>query len=228
MYAADVDSERHTFQASGSLWQDALVMQDLESKSLWSQVSGKCIMGDKLGQELELFPSMMTTYAEFKQLFPDGVLLAKPEKGEQGAPYEKYFSNPDKLGMFGRANDFERLKGKDIIYGLRLAKGEVAISKAYLHDKGFAFVADSKSSIAVTFDSKSGTVAAYLIPHSNNIQAADFLISDNRLTFSVNDKTWNMKTGKSASGHGDLSLAPILSSYWFAWVSFFPETELIK
>ena len=185
-------------------------------------------MGDKLGQELELFPSMMTTYAEFKKLFPGGVLLVKPEKGEQGSPYNEYFTNPDKLGMLGRINDFERLKGKDIIYGLRLADGEVAISKAYLKDEGFAFIADSKSPIVVTLDAKSRTVAAFRLPHSDNIQVGDFSVSDDRLTFSVNGNTWKMKTGKSTDGQGDLSLAPVLSAYWFAWVSFFPETELIK
>jgi len=185
-------------------------------------------MGDKLGQTLELFPSMMTTYAEFKKLFPDGVLLVKPEKGKQGSPYDDYYANPDKLGMFGRANDFQRLKGKEIVYGLRLADGDVAISEAYLIDKGFAFIADSKSPVAVTFDSKTGTAAAYLIPYSDSLQAGDLSVSDDRLTFSVNDNTWNMKTGKSVKGKGDLSLAPILSAYWFAWVSFFPETELIR
>ena len=55
-------------------------MQDVETGSLWSQVSGKSILGENEGKELKLFNSLHTTYEEFKKLYPEGLLLKKETK----------------------------------------------------------------------------------------------------------------------------------------------------
>jgi len=63
-------------------------MQDVETESLWSQISGKCIMGALVGAELELFNSSHTTFSEFVKRYPEGKVLKKPEKGNAGSYYE--------------------------------------------------------------------------------------------------------------------------------------------
>ncbi len=83
----------YTFQASGSLWQDALVMQDLQTKSLWSQISGECIQGPMEGKKLTILPASHTNFSQFSKDYPSGLLLKKPEKGEQSSHYEKYFAD---------------------------------------------------------------------------------------------------------------------------------------
>ena len=46
VYAAEVNKKRYTFQASGSLWQDALVMQDIETEFLVGYLGKKRSLGD--------------------------------------------------------------------------------------------------------------------------------------------------------------------------------------
>ena len=53
----------------------------METKSMWSQVTGECISGTLDGRKLELFPAMHTTYDEFVKLYPDGLILGKPGRG---------------------------------------------------------------------------------------------------------------------------------------------------
>lgn len=159
VYAANVDDKRHTFQPSGSLWQDALVMQDLETESLWSQPSGECIQGSMEGKTLTLFPAIHTTYAEFKKSYPNGQLLKKEEKGEAGSHYDEYFSDSTKLGIFGRLDDFERLPGKTLVYGVRLSEGAFAVTMDYLEEHGSAVIG-KESMVTVRYDSGSKTVSA--------------------------------------------------------------------
>ena len=57
-------------------------MMDVETESLWGQVRGESIQGKMEKKRLNLFNSAHTTYSKFKEMFPEGKLLVKPEKGE--------------------------------------------------------------------------------------------------------------------------------------------------
>lgn len=54
-------------------------------------------------------------------------------------------------------------------------------------------------------------------------------ISKHKIKHPGKNITWNACTGKVLSEKGeDLVMVPIVTSYWFAWLSFFPDTGLIK
>ena len=99
-------------------------MQDMQTQSLWSQISGECIQGKLEGTRLTLFPASQTTFAEFKRIYPNGVLLKKPEKGPEGSQYESYFADSTKMGIFGRVESFERL-GADQLCAVRQYPGGI-------------------------------------------------------------------------------------------------------
>ena len=169
-------------------------MQDLETESLWSQPSGECIQGELEGNKLTLFPAIHTTFAGFKKSHPNGQLLKKEAKGPHGSPYADYFDDQSKLGMFGRLDNFERLPGKALVFGLRLPEGEVAITKDYLEEHGHAEIGEGPI-VMVSYDPESKTVRAI----ATQSQTTSF--------------AWPV---------------PVITSYWFAWASFFPDSELIK
>jgi len=218
-----VDSTRLTFQASGSLWQDALVMQDRETKSLWAQVLGEAIKGPMEGKTLTQIPAIHTTFAEFKQLYPNGKLLQKQNKGSHNSHYSGYFEDKTKLGIFGRKDTFDRLEGKDLVYGVRLTNGETAISDKYLRKHGFAVISDVSPHIIVTYDSSSNTAAAFSI---ENKDKSALSVTENKII--LDSLVWNTQTGHTLSGNAhNLEPVPIITAFWFAWASFFPETKLI-
>lgn len=66
IYKGVVEGRDVTFGTSGKLWQSNLVMYDRQEKgedeSLWSQVLGQGIVGEKTGKKLEIFRSTITDY----------------------------------------------------------------------------------------------------------------------------------------------------------------------
>lgn len=204
-------------------------MQDLQTGSLWSQINGECISGKLEGKKLSALPALHTRYSEFKELYPEGLLLEKPEKGESGSPYDSYFDNPDKLGIFGRANNFQKLDGKDKVFGLRLGKRQVAVSEDYLVKNKLTIISGTNPPIIVTYDVDGKTVAAFALPEYVQTDLENIRIEDNTLFLPGRNDAWDSRTGRVKSGDAKpLGLIPAISAYWFAWISFFPDTELIK
>ncbi|UCD95615.1 MAG: DUF3179 domain-containing protein [Candidatus Zixiibacteriota bacterium] len=229
VYAATVDSLSLTFQASGSLWRDALVLQDMETNSLWSQVTGECISGTLEGKMLDQFPALHTTYDEFIKLYPDGLILRKPGRGYAVSSYESYFSDETKLGIFGRPDNFQRLGGKDKVIGLRLGDNQTAVSEDYLQTNGYAVIPEAKPPVVITFDSETRTAAAFLLPGTGPTGATKIRVETGRILLPGKNISWDAKTGRVVEGGGDdLKMVPAITSYWFAWISFFPSTRLIK
>lgn len=210
------------------MWRDALVIEDIETRSLWSQVTGECISGKLEGKSLHIFPSSLTTYQEFKKQYPHGKLLAKLDKGPPRSPYDLYFADESQLGTFGRVDNFERLKGKDIVFGLRLDGKQIAISQGYLSEKQFVVLEQFSPPVVVTYDTASYSVAAFSLP-AQLADSSDLTLVDDRITLNSSRTAWNARTGQLLSGEGsNLASLPVTSAFWFAWVSFFPETELLK
>jgi hypothetical protein len=225
VYAATIDSVRYTFQASGSLWQDALVMQDFQTGSLWAQVLGEAIRGELEGTVLELFPSQHMDFAEFAKRFPHGMLLEKPARGQRGSGYDSYFADPERLGIFGRMNTFSRLKAKALVYGLSLTGSHTAVSKDHLIANRLVQLRDSSAFVIVLYDESTRAASAYRVPK----QAPEISFSDNGNLISSDGRQWNPATGRSQDERGpDLEPVPLLTAYWFAWVTFFPDTDLIN
>ena len=204
-------------------------MQDLETKSLWSQVSGECISGPMEGSQLEQFPAIHSTYKDFKKTYPHGRLLKKPKKGETGSQYNSYFSDKSKLGIFDRADNFTRLNGKDKVIGLRLTDREVAVSNNYLSDRRFVLIPDTTTPVVLIFNSNGATVTAFLFNNVDTDYLKSLSVSNGVVSIAEGKMKWDANTGVALSeGLDDLKIKPAMTAFWFAWVSFFPETELIK
>ena len=208
MYTANVDSVRHTFQASGSLWQDALVMQDVETENLWSQISGESIQGNLKGKTLSIFNNFShSTFSEFKKQYPHGLMLKKEIIGEAGSHYTKYMEDSTKFGIFNRADTFNKLGGKELVFGIRHGDKVVAVSKNYLVKNGTYAFKSGDSVVLVEYETNSGSISAFECEYN-------FVNDKIPPTIIINDLVKKKSVG-------------VVTSYWFAWISFFSETELI-
>ncbi len=204
-------------------------MMDMETKSLWSQVSGECIQGEMEGKKLSLFPAIHTTYEEFKTLYPNGRLLKKEARGDKGSHYNKYFDDKTKLGMFGRADNFQQLPGKERVVGLRVEDHPAAVSLAYLKEHGYALIENIAPPVVVSYDFSSRTVAAFKLPPGIDGLPAKIKVTEDSILLSKPKAAWHPLTGRAVTAKTqDLEAVPVITSFWFAWATFFPETELIQ
>ncbi len=71
VYAREIDDTQLTLIVSGKLWRNSMIMQDEQTGSLWSHVTGVCLEGEYQGKTLEQVPSVQTTWAEWQAAHPD-------------------------------------------------------------------------------------------------------------------------------------------------------------
>jgi len=72
-----LDGEPVTFGVSGLLRKSDLVMYDRKSETLWQQFTGKAVVGDRAGEELEVIPSQLISFRQFAENYPDGTVLSR-------------------------------------------------------------------------------------------------------------------------------------------------------
>jgi hypothetical protein len=69
--------EVYEFGTSGLLRNSDLVMYDRTSESLWQQLTGEAIVGDLVGETLDFLPSSLVGFGDFRETFPEGIVLSK-------------------------------------------------------------------------------------------------------------------------------------------------------
>ncbi len=64
-----------TFENSGALWRDMLVMRDRETGTYWTPATGRALSGQLAGETLAILPAAVTTAEVWRELYPATVCL---------------------------------------------------------------------------------------------------------------------------------------------------------
>jgi hypothetical protein len=225
-----VNGEETTLGVTGALWRGAMVMYDRETGTYWSQVNATAIDGPHQGDTLREIPSMVTTWGEWRRLHPGTLVLEKPPL--DGSPYESYYSSEEAYGVFGRANPDDRLPGKDLVIGVQEAGVTAAVSLSRLREAGVinGFVGETP----VAWVAVSGPGAAAFERRLDGIvldlafNPAGRLVSGGE---GAGVSEFDLATGEAISGPlagRTLRRLPARRAYWYSWVSFHPDTVLLK
>ncbi len=211
LYSRTVDGEELYFQTSGLLINSNKIMVDLQTESLWEQLTGVAIAGPLRGTELDRFFVTVTTWEDWVASHPDTDVLAIPPplynySYEPGDAYRGYyesaelwfpaFSAPD---VFAAKDEVATLD----VDGARLAVGVEALAEAgpQVLEVGDRRVAAIPSAGGARFYDAEGVSGA-------------------------------AELEGAAAGEGSLVLAdgrelPRVQSgqsFWFAWYGAFPDT----
>lgn len=132
MYARQVGDRTLTFIVSGKLWRNSMIMQDLETNSLWSHVTGECMEGELAGTQLEMIPMVQTSWEKWSAEHPETRVLKKSEE-VKSSRYESYFTDPERTGIFRARYLREAMPGKEMIQGIILGPHTMAIRDSSLN-----------------------------------------------------------------------------------------------
>jgi hypothetical protein len=160
VYARTLGGKTYTFQVSGKLWRNSLIMQDRETGSSWSHVTGRAIDGKTKGAQLEKLEAVETTWELWYAAHPDTAVLEKSEE-VLASHYQEYFDDPKRMGMFRAQWLTEKMSGKTLVYGAAVGPHAVAVTDTALAG-GAPVQVDLGGTPVIFFRSEDGGVRAFI------------------------------------------------------------------
>ena len=76
VYRREINGEAVLFGNQGDLWMNAMTWFDHDTGNVWSQVTGTALLGPLEGESLELLPSELSNWSDWREQFPDTLALA--------------------------------------------------------------------------------------------------------------------------------------------------------
>jgi hypothetical protein len=217
-----------TFIVSGMLWRNSLIMQDTETNSYWSHITGAALWGELQGEKLTIVPVVQSTWSQWQIDHPKTLLLKKSREVKSSA-YEDYFRDQDRAGLFRTQWLMEKMPAKEIVHGLAVGPHALAIPEVNLEQGELIQTSLGEEDILI-IHTEDGGVRSY----RTRIEKLKLTFPENSENYIIADKEthslWNLNTGECVEGEMlgmRLPEIQVLEIFWFAWSSFYPNTRVI-
>ena len=216
-----------------------------DGDTLYPQMLGAGISGQRAGGELELLPVIETTWRYWKRLYPNSKVVSSSTGIYSSGSYS---SNRYPYGNYRSANTpplFSISSGlvenapnrsfatKDMTLGIRFGESAKAYPFVSMDDQAVINDTVAGNPIVVTFYREE----QFAVPFSRTVDNQDHtfqkIVSNDPLyPFLMRDdetsSTWNLK-GEAVSGplQGQkLTRIPSHNAFWFAWAAFWQDTQI--
>ena len=206
MHDRRIDGNTHTFGNAGGLFMSAMTWYDHETRSVWSQPLGRAIQGELKGVELFLLPFQLTTWSTWKQSHPETLVMV---------------NDTDRLGP--RRQEFN----EDFVVGLVLDQQAKAYYFTDILSAGV--INDNLGNIPVMIWASGDEYHAYV--RQVDGQVLTFDLDGQVLIDNETGSHWKIQRGLSVEGPlagQALQPVPSLSSFDWAWDSFYPKSEIYQ
>jgi hypothetical protein len=247
-YVRAIEGRETTFGTSGRLFASALVMYDRATETLWTHFDGRAVVGVLAGHRLEPVASPLLSWGAFKASHPDGLVLDRGATGfgrpYGNNPYQGY-DNPSSFPFLFSGSVDDRSAAMQRVVGVRI--GDDA--------RAWTLEAISGGTATATNTSVGDTdvLILWIAGQSSALEGAQVsagrdvgsvgvfspVVDGETLTFRTADgafedeetgSTWDV-TGRATAGElagSQLERIPHLDSFWFAWSTYAPGTDLVE
>lgn len=232
---------RRELGVSGLLYNTNLVMFDRDNESLFPQIYAAGINGLDKGEALSLLPVVETTWRAWKQLYPQTLVLANGTYNQsryEQYPYSDYRTNDSyflftiRPSLSANENNYSlQFPAKDRVLGLRI--GAQARAYAFENMGNQSVINDvlGEHEVLVVYDSQNRMTIPYSRRVDDQVLSFD-IVHGGSFPFSLRDfeteTLWDIK-GHAIEGElagQQLTQLPAHNSMWFAWVTFWPNTDI--
>lgn len=235
------DGSRLNLGVSGLLYNTNLIMFDRSDDTLYPQIYAASISGRAKGSTLRLMPVIETTWAAWKRLYPNtSVMAGGPYRQSRYTeyPYGDYRSNDNAFLFRIRPNltdnsnsSAARVPAKDRVLGLRIDAEARAYHFASLGNQQVLNDVLAGHELVVAYDAASRMAIPYSRRVDDRVLTFE-IVQDGSFPFSLRDNEtgslWDIR-GRAVEGElagSQLQQIPAHNAMWFAWVTFWPNTDV--
>jgi len=231
------------FGTTGKLRKSDLIMYDRQTESWWQQISGRAIVGDYAGTELEQLPASIVAFEDFAERFPGGKVLSRDtgHRRDYGRnPYRGYDRIDQSPFLFSDPVD-PRLPPMERVISVSVGESHTLYPFSLLREQ--PVVNDEVAGVPVVILSRKGTLSVLdssTIAESRTLPSATAYQrrhDDRALTFETRDgaivdeqtgSRWNLFGEAVAGPLAGARLEPAESGvhFAFAWLAFNPDSRI--
>jgi hypothetical protein len=242
VFKRTVNGQILRFGVSGQLRHSDLIMWDNQTLSWWQQFTGEAIVGDLTGTQLELLPSQLVSWQDFKTAYPQGRVLSPQGRSYGINPYVNYDSTEQPFLYSGTLDS--RLPATARVLGYfsnttAIAYPLTEIAKA----KVIQTTLDGRAVVIFYAPGQISVLDKRIIADSKVVGSATMFsakVKGRQLSFThrhqaiIDNETgsqWNV-FGQAIKGKlTGTQLDPVRRShvnFWFAWAAFRPATQIYQ
>jgi hypothetical protein len=209
------------------------VFKDRETDSRWQQSSLEAISGPLKGEHLELYPFLLTDWAEWRRLHPNTVVL-KPLPGYADRIPERNEMIWQGLSGEGSAPPGvlrvdDRLKPKIMVLGLAVGGSDEAFPLSILRQERVINQEIGGQPVLIVHQPSSDTTTAFIARVKGT--RLKFRAANADATELIDEQTksrWNPYGDCISGTFKGLQLTSLIlePEYWFAWSEFHPDTKI--
>lgn len=232
VYEPDIFGEPRMFGDSGKIYNNATLLYDESSSTLWNQSTGQAIVGEAIGQQLTIYPSTIMRFDEWKDENPTGLVLSTDTGYARDYGRHPYGAYEKTTQVFYPLNHLdERLSPKEDVYRVEAGDQSFIFSTSILG-------AQTAPNETVGEGESAVEVVALMDYETFTTRVYNRVVDDRVLTFvregktkitdEETDTTWSL-TGLGLRGElagMQLELVPSSHHYAFAQFAMFPNTRI--
>ncbi len=241
-----VDERELTFGTTGNLRNSDLVMWDRQTESWWQQLTAEAVVGELTGARLEVLPSQVLSFADFRERFPEADVLSQDtgfNRDYGTTPYTAYDNVPEEQPFLLDEEADSRLPPKARVTALFVRKDTLVIPFTRLQEEPVVDEEVARTPVVVFFDPDVASVLDETsIASSDDVGTAaafERRLGGRTLTFEgdhegfFDEQTgseWDI-TGRAVAGPlAGKRLKPVRhdEQFWFALAAFVPDARIIR
>ena len=245
VFNREVNGQTLDFGTSGLVRKSNFLIWDRQTETLWQQLTGRAIVGDLNDTQLTRIPSLVTSWNDFKESYPNGIVLSNNTSSSNDYNQTPYVAYDDKNSLpflFHGLLD-SRLPAMERVIGIQSDGESMVFPFSILSKVGAINYTFAGKDITVLFSPSTISVLdSKIIGESKDVGTAtafDRTVDNKTLNFKKSNEsiidsetgsTWSM-TGVAISGPMQGTQLQVVDHsiyFWFAWASFYPETLIYE
>jgi hypothetical protein len=243
-YERTLDGETFDFGTSGLLYNSSLVMYDRQTETLWSHFTGAGVVGELTGVELTKIPLSTVAWSDFRDAYPDGIVLSRNtgfSRDYGRNPYPGYDDVDSTPFLFdgevdGRYTAMTRMVGVEqdgdaVAVPLERLREERAVATSVGTTDITVFWTPGTASALDTAELAAGFdvgATGVFVPEADGRSLTFTPAGDDAFVDDQTGSTWNVFGTATDGPLADTALTalPHVDTFWFAWAAFQPDTAV--